>query len=108
MAAEDLRNPFYYLLLIASFVFMGTALAYAVIPVVEQNAADMGQPPPPSLLRDTLRADGGTWLLVELGFMVLFGALSMGLDRLRSLRKEREEAMMAAKKNIDPAFPVQP
>ena len=89
MPNAEPRNPFYLLLLIASFVFVGTALAYAVIPVMEEKAAAAGQPPPPSAFRDALRTDGWKWLLLELAAIVIFSLASMGLDRLRSLKKER-------------------
>jgi hypothetical protein len=89
MTAPEPRNPFYFLLLLAGLLFTATALALAVVPVLEQKAADAGQPPPPSAFRDALRADGWRWLLYELAVMVVFALLSMGLDRLRSLQKER-------------------
>jgi amino acid transporter len=89
MSASEPRNPFYFLLLLASLVFVITALAYGVIPVLEQKAAAAGQPAPPSPFLDALRTSGWQWLLYELGAMTLFGLLSMGLDRLRSLKKER-------------------
>ena len=53
------RNPFYLLLLIASCVFIVTALAYAVVPVLEQKARDMGQDPPPSPFRDSCESTAG-------------------------------------------------
>ena len=34
-------------------------------------------------------ADGWRWLLWEVAAMIVFGLLSMGLDRLRRLQKER-------------------
>lgn len=89
MAPTDPRNPFYLLLLLASLLFVMTALAYAVVPVLEDKAADAGQVPPPSPFREGLRADGWKWLVFELGAMIVFGLLSMGLDRLRGLQKER-------------------
>src|SRR5437870_5813309 len=86
------RNPFYLLLLVASFIFVLTALAYAVVPTLEEKAKEAGEFPPPSALRDALRTEGWKWLLVEVAAMVVFGLLSMGLDRLRRLKKERAEA----------------
>jgi hypothetical protein len=86
------RNPFNALLLITSLVFVLTALAYAVVPVLEEKAKEAGQMPPPSPFRDGLRADGGQWLLIQVAAMVIFAVLSMGLDRLRRLKKERAEA----------------
>jgi hypothetical protein len=89
------RNPFYLLLLLASLVFVLTALAYAVVPALEEKAKEAGEFPPPSALRDALRNDGWKWLLVQVAAMVIFGLLSMGLDRLRRLKKERAEATIA-------------
>jgi hypothetical protein len=77
------RNWFYLLLNVASVVFVITALAYALVPVLEQKATEAGHPPPPSPLRDELRQDGWIWLLVEVGFVVAFAVASMGLDRWR-------------------------
>src|SRR6516164_8949115 len=51
------RNPFYFLLLFASVLFVVTALAYAVVPVLEEKARDAGEEPPPSAFRDALRQD---------------------------------------------------
>jgi hypothetical protein len=85
------RNPFYLLLLLASLVFVVTALAYGLVPVLEEKAAEAGNPPPPSAFRDALRADGWKWLLIEVAVMAVLSLLSMGLDRLRSLQKERAQ-----------------
>src|SRR3974377_1267197 len=98
MASEP-RNPFYLLLLLVSLAFVVTALAYAIVPTLEQRAADAGQPPPPSPLRDALRADGWKWLLIELAALVLLSLLSMGLDRLRSLKKERDPGTILSAQN---------
>jgi hypothetical protein len=91
-APREPHNPFYLLLLLASLLFVATALGYGVIPVLEQKATEAGQPPPPSEFRDALRRDGGSWLLWELAAMAVLGFASMGLDRLRSLKKQRAEA----------------
>jgi hypothetical protein len=77
------RNVLYLLLLLVSLVFVITALAYAIVPELEQKAINAGQPPPPSAWRDALRANGWRWLLYELGLMVIVGLASMGLDRWR-------------------------
>jgi hypothetical protein len=89
MPQTEPRNPFYLLLLLASLFFVVTALAYGVVPILEEKATEAGNPPPPSPFRDALRSDGWKWLLYELAAMAIFGILSMGLDRLRSLRRER-------------------
>jgi hypothetical protein len=86
------RNPLYLLLLLVGVLFAVTAVAYAIIPVLEQKSIDAGQPPPPSAFRDALRADGWRWLLVEVGALIVFGIASMVWDRLRALQKERAAA----------------
>jgi hypothetical protein len=91
MSSSEPRNPFYLLLLLVSFSFVVTALAYAVIPTLEQKAMDLGQSPPATAWRDALRRDGWRWLLWQLGGMVILCILSLGLDRLRSLKKERAD-----------------
>ena len=93
MPQPEPKNPFYLLLLLAGLAFTVTALAYAVVPTLEQKAIDAGQPPP-TPFRDALRADGWKWLLAELVAVVVFSVLSMGLDRLRSLQKERAASTM--------------
>src|SRR5207247_11034659 len=88
--APEPRNWFYLFLNLASLLFVVTALAYAVVPVLEQKAADAGQPPPPSALRDSLREDGWLWLLCEAVVVVVLAVTSMGLDRYRRWKKERK------------------
>jgi hypothetical protein len=88
-AKSEPHNPFYLLLLIASLAFVLTALGYAIVPVLEQKAIEAGEPPPPSAFREALHENGWLWLLIELAAMIVLGAASMILDRLRSLKKER-------------------
>jgi hypothetical protein len=80
------RNWFYLLLNVASIAFVVTALAYAVVPVLEEKAAAAGNAAPPSPLRDALRRDGWLWLLVEAGLVAVLALCSMGLDRWRRWR----------------------
>jgi hypothetical protein len=89
MPAREPRNPFYLLLLLASLLFVITALAYAVVPTLEQKSIDAGQAPPPSPFRDALRADGWKWLLYEVAGVIVLALLSMRLDHLRTLKKQR-------------------
>ena|SRR5713101_1230349 len=89
MSNSEPRNPFYMLLLLASVLFVGTALAYALVPSLEEKALEAGQVPPQSTLREALRSDGWRWLLYEVAAIVVLSVLCMGLDRLRSLKKER-------------------
>jgi hypothetical protein len=88
MSSEP-RNPFYFLLLLASLAFVLTALAYAVVPILEEKAREAGQLPPPSPFRDALRENGWKWLLYEVAAMIVFGLASMGLDRWRRFKLER-------------------
>lgn len=94
MSQSEPRNPFYFFLLLASFLFVLTALAITFVPILEQKATQAGNPPPPSPFRDALRTDGLQWILYELAAIVVLGLLSMGLDRLRSLQKESDEGTM--------------
>ena len=105
MSEREPRNPLYLLLLLASLLFVATALAYGVVPLLEEKAAAAGSPPPPSAFRKMLREQGGLWLMIELGVMTLFGFLSMGLDRLRSLQKERTAATMPPSSEQTPTQP---
>lgn len=101
MSSEP-RNPFYLLLLFVGFLFVVTALAYAVVPVLEQKATEAGNPPPQSEWRDALRADGWKWLLAELAVLVALCVASMVLDRLRSLKSEKEAARISAERPNEP------
>jgi hypothetical protein len=92
MPEKEPRNPFYLLLLLVGLLFVLTALAYAVVPVLEEKARDMGQAPPPSPFREALRRDGWKWVLVEVAVLVVLGLLSMGLDRYRRWQQERRPA----------------
>jgi hypothetical protein len=87
--APEPRNWFYLLLNVASVLFVVTALAYAVVPVLEQKAVEAGTPPPPSPFHDSLRSHGWLILLGEAGAVAMLAVASMGLDRWRRWRKER-------------------
>lgn len=102
MSSEP-RNPLYLLLLVVGLLFVVTAMAYTIVPIVEQKATEAGDPPPPSELRDALRADGWKWLLAELAAMAVLGIASMVLDRLRSLQSERAHATISSQKPNDPS-----
>jgi hypothetical protein len=69
-----------------------TALAVALVPVLEDKAREASNPPPPSEFRARLRSEGWLWLLYEAAAVVVFGLLSMLLDRLRRLKRERAAA----------------
>src|ERR1700746_2343497 len=91
------RNPFYILLILVSLAFVLTALAYAVVPVLEQKAAEAGEKPPPSPLRDSLRQDGWLWLLYQGAAIIVLAILSMALDRWRRWRTPPEPPTPEAK-----------
>src|SRR4051812_43472339 len=81
-------NPFYVCLIVASVGFVMTALAYALVPILEEKAREAGSSPPASPLRDSLRSDGWIWLLIIGAAVVVLGLLSMSYDRLlRALKK---------------------
>jgi hypothetical protein len=88
MAGAEPRNPLYLLLLLTGILFCVTALAYAVVPVLEDKASEVGQPPPPSPFRESLRKEGWKWLLVEVTALIFFGIASMGLDHYRRVKVE--------------------
>jgi hypothetical protein len=89
MPSAEPRNPFYLLLLLASLAFVATALAYAIVPFLEEKAIAMGEDPPPSPFRDSLRHNGDRWLLYEVAAMLVFGIASMFLDRWRRYQSTR-------------------
>src|SRR5262245_31649815 len=91
------RNPFYILLICVSLGFVMTALAYAVVPILEQKATEAGTPPPQSPFRDSLRTDGWLWLIYEGVAIMILGFLSMGYDRLlRALKKPAPSETIAS------------
>ncbi len=99
---KEPRNLFYFLLLLASLVFTINAVALALIPIIEEKARDAGAAVPSDPFRDALRTDGWRWLLYEVGAIIVFGLLSMGLDRLRRLQKERAQATMPPATDTSP------
>jgi hypothetical protein len=96
------RNPFYFLLLLVSLLFVLTALAYALVPTLEGIAYDAGHAIEHSAIRDSLVNDGWLWLLGEVVVIVILGLASMGYDRLRSLQKERSQATIPPSQSTDP------
>jgi hypothetical protein len=89
MPSAEPRNPFYILLLIVSVLFVVTALGVAVVPVLMEKAAKAGADVPAEGFHQTLKRDGVWWLLYQVAAVAVLALLSMLLDRLRSLKKER-------------------
>jgi hypothetical protein len=73
-------------------LFVVTALAYALVPTLEEKAFEAGVSSGASPFRDALLANGWKWLLYEVAAVIVLGIACMGLDRWRTLRKEQEEA----------------
>jgi hypothetical protein len=89
MSTTEPRNPFYILLLLASFLFVLTALGVAVVPLLMDKAQQAGGDVPAEGFHQVLKRDGVWWLLYQVAGIIVLAVLSMGLDRLRSLKKER-------------------
>ncbi len=92
MSEQEPRNPFYILLLIAGFLFVVNALAVVVVPVLKEKAIEAGADVPREGFHRVIQEQGLWWLLYEVAAIIVFGLLSMGLDRLRRLKKERAAA----------------
>lgn len=82
------RNWFFTLLIPASVLFIITALALAIVPVLEDKAAQAGVEAPPSAFRTALREDGWIWLLAQLGVVVVLSLLAMIWDRIRQAKTD--------------------
>ncbi len=104
-ATSEPRKPLYFVLLLLCLAFVGTALAYAVVPVLEDKAAEAGNPAPQSPFREALREHGGRYLLIEAGAIVVFGLLSMAVDRLRALKKQPTAGTMPPSPDRPPSPP---
>lgn|SRR5262245_27792301 len=92
MSEREARNPFYFALLIACLLFVITALAVAVVPVLKEKAIAAGADVPREGFQRVVQEQGLWWLLYEAAAIIVFGLLSMALDRLRRLKRERAAA----------------
>jgi hypothetical protein len=92
------RNPLYFLLLIVGLLFVVTAVACFIVPMVEDKAREQGADVPPSAFRDSLRTDGWKWAVAELAVLAVLAVASMVWDRLRCLQKERGAGTMPQQK----------
>ncbi|HMC63825.1 MAG TPA: hypothetical protein VKI65_02695 [Gemmataceae bacterium] len=99
MSEREARNPFYFALLIACLLFVITVLAVAVVPVLKANAVAAGAEVPREGFHRVIQEHGLWWLLYEVAAIIVFGLLSMALDRVRRLKKERAEVARPPVKN---------
>jgi hypothetical protein len=89
MTQTEPRNPFYILLLLVGLLFVVTLLAVVVVPMMMEKAESLGGDVPKEGFHQLIKRDGIWWVLYEVVALSILGLLSMGLDRLRSLQKER-------------------
>jgi hypothetical protein len=89
MAPSEPRNPFYILLLLAGLLFVVTLLAVLLVPVLMDKAEQAGGDVPKEGVHQVIKREGVWWVVYEVVALVVLSLLSMGLDRLRSLKKER-------------------
>lgn len=74
------RNWFFTMLVPASVLFAVTAVAVAVVPAMEDRAAELGNPAPPSAFRTALREDGIWWLVAEVALVIVLSVAAMVFD----------------------------
>ena len=91
MTTAEPRNPLYLLLLLASLLFVVTALAYAVVPGSNRRPPMPGSRRRPRSSATPCASDGWRWLLYEVGAVVVLSVASMAVDRLRTLQKQRAD-----------------
>ena|SRR5262245_11098319 len=89
MSQSEPRNPFYLLLLLVGFLFVVTLLAVLLVPMLMDKAEQAGGEVPKEGFHQVIKRDGVWWVVYEVVALVVLSLLSMGLDRLRSLKKER-------------------
>src|SRR5262249_20280946 len=89
MSASEPRNPFYILLLLVGLLFVVTLLAVVLVPILMNQAQQAGGDVPKEGFHQVIKRDGSWWVVYELVALIVLGVLSMGLDRLRSLKKDR-------------------
>ena len=100
MSQSEPRNPFYILLLLVGLLFVITLLAVVMVPILMDRAEQAGGDVPKVGFHQLIKRDGVWWVLYEVAALIVLSLLSMGLDRLRTLKKER------AAKTIGPSEPT--
>jgi hypothetical protein len=89
MSSSEPGNPFYLLLLLVGLLFVVTLLAVLMVPILMEKAAQAGGDVPKEGFHQLIKRDGVWWVVYEVVALIVLSLLSMGLDRLRSLQKER-------------------
>jgi hypothetical protein len=89
MSQSEPRNPFYLLLLLVGLLFVVTLLAVIMVPMLMEKAQQAGGEVPKEGFHQLIKRDGIWWVVYEVIALVVLSLLSMGLDRLRTLKKER-------------------
>jgi len=89
MSQTEPRNPFYILLLLVGLLFVITLLAVVLVPILMEKAEQAGGDVPKEGFHQIIKRDGIWWVVYEMAALVVLSVLSMGLDRLRTLQKER-------------------
>jgi hypothetical protein len=95
MTGSEPRNPFYLLLLLVGLLFVVTLLAVLLVPMLMDKAELAGAEVPKEGFHQIVKRDGVWWVVYEVVAIVVLSLLSMGLDRLRSLKKERAAKRIA-------------
>jgi heme/copper-type cytochrome/quinol oxidase subunit 2 len=89
MSQPEPRNPFYLLLLLVGLLFVVTLLAVVMVPILMDKAQAAGGDVPKEGFHQIIKRDGIWWVVAELVALILLSLASMGLDRLRTLKKDR-------------------
>ncbi len=98
MSQSEPRNPLYLLLLVVGLLFVMTLLAVVLVPIMMDKAQQAGGDVPKEGFHQLIKRDGIWWVVYELIALVVLSILSMGLDRLRSLQKERAAKKIPSEK----------
>lgn len=103
MSQSEPRNPFYLLLLLAGLLFVVTLLAVIMVPILMEKAEQAGGDVPKEGFHQVIKRDGLWWVVYEVVALLVLSLLSMGLDRLRSLKKERAAKTIPPNEQTSPS-----
>src|SRR5260370_22336292 len=97
------RNPFYLLLLLVGLLFVVTLLAVVMVPILMDKAQAAGADVPKEGFHQLIKRDGIWWVVAEVVALVILSLASMGLDRLRTLQKDRAAKRISSTKHNESA-----